>query len=150
MKDVLSPKDRKAIAAGLMDTYGAYLDGETFSVRVLGQSDSIAIKVTLDSHDHMSRHTFEISAASKSNGITLDQAFDLALDFLGFYLDRFFENNREDLLPLDYHAYDFGEYKVYARGDFTRPKLDDIADKILRNGEKVGEVPELDNLTKKL
>jgi len=139
MKEVLSPEDRRKIEETLQNTYGAKLNGEKFHVKVLGQSDSIVLKVRLESHDRMSCYTFDISAGATANKINLKQALDLALDFLGFYLDRFFENNREDLLPLDYHPYDFGEHTIYARGDYTRPKLDEMANQILRNGKKTDD-----------
>ncbi len=146
MKEVLDAEGRARIESLLMARYGSYLRGETFKVTALGQSDSIVLKVALESHDRMSRYTFDISAGSRSNGISLSEALDLALDFLGFYLDQFFEENREYLLPLDYQPYEFVDHTVYARGDFTRPKLDEMADRILREGRKI----ELDDPDPKL
>ena len=137
MKEILGKEDLRKIEDTLMSTYGAHLGNERFIVRVFGQSDSVLLRVQLDQFDGMSRHTFEINAPSKSNGLKLDQALDLALDFLGYYLDQFFEDNRELLLPLDYQEYEFGEHKVFARGDYTRPKLDELADRILREGKIV-------------
>ena len=81
----------------------------------------------------------EFRVALQENKLSELAARDLAVDYAEFYLDQFFDEDRELLLPLDFAAYEFGEFVVYARGDVTSPKLESWADAILEAGETVEE-----------
>ena len=136
-KEVIGRFEKERIEKTLKKRYGHYLRNEEFHVWVFGESDSVHLRMYLDSVDGMSRYSVEILVPLKANNFTLREAIDLSLDFLGYYLDQFFEENRELLLPLDYQRYQLGSSHVYAKGDFTRPKLDQLADQILMEGEKI-------------
>lgn len=136
-KEIIGKFEKERIEKTLYKRYAHYLGKESFKIWAFGESDSVHLRMYLDSDDGMSRYSVDILVPLGENRLTLREGFDLALDFLGYYLDQFFEENRELLLPLDYNKYNFGKEFVYAKGDFTKPKLDQLADEILTKGENI-------------
>ena len=134
MADMLSPEDARTLLGTLNARFGGRLESEAFSVRGRAEPDFVELSVAIDRPEGDGRYAFDIRASLVENGISQDQGRDLVVDFLGYYLELYFEGGRELLLPLDFQPHQFGEHVVHARGDVTSPRLDAMADEIIASG----------------
>ena len=132
----------KRIEAALRARHGRHLDDERFSVRAELNEGSVEVHLELSRLDQTFTYDMEATLQThEDGGLTSEQATDICLDFLDWYLGEYFSHSRELLLPLDWQPHRFGEFEVFARGDVSNPLLDDAANALLR-----GESPDLTSL----
>lgn len=137
MARLLAEEDKAALIEVLLERYGGYLDAERFIVDGRVEPGFVEATILLERLDGTRRYEMVFYVSLTDNKISEAEGRDLALDFAGYYLDLFFNSGREILLPLDFHEYEFGEFKVFARGDVTNPLLDALADEIIEKGETI-------------
>lgn len=130
----IPPEDCDRIAAALHARYAPRLRDERFAVTGRVEPGFVELAVALERLDRSQRYGMEFRAALAENRMGEEAARDLLLDFVGYYLDQYFEGGRDPLLPLDFQPYEMGSHVVYARGDVTFPLLDAEADRILDAG----------------
>ena len=129
----------------LMARHGRYLTDERLSLSARLEEGAVMLTLIIARLDGTSSHKMEAALeVPEDDSVSLSDACDLCLDFLDWFLDLYFGDNRETLLPMDWQAHQFGEHRIMARGDITNPTLDDAADAWLR-----GERPEIDPPPKK-
>ncbi|HOU53290.1 MAG TPA: hypothetical protein PLQ97_05115 [Myxococcota bacterium] len=129
-----SAEENAEVIRVLETRYGQHLRGEFFEVSGRMEPTFGEVIVTLANRQDTFRYRMEFRAALAENRLSQAEARDLLLDFVGYYLDQYFESGRDLLLPLDFQPYEMGEHVVYARGDVTNPTLDRMADEILDRG----------------
>jgi hypothetical protein len=140
-RPLLTAENASAIVATLETRHSRKLRDERFTVAARMEDRTVIVDLTLARLD--GTFDYEMQAAKtvpEDGSLTVAETLDLCLDFLDWYLARFFEEDRELLLPLDFQPHRFGEHDVLARGDVRNPLLDDAADAWLR-----GERPEIPN-----
>lgn len=134
-------EDCDRIVGALQSQYAARLRDERFTVSGRVEPGFVELTVHLERLDRSQRYWMEFRAALAENRMAEEAARDLLLDFVGYYLDQYFESGRDLLLPLDFQPYEMGSHVVYARGDITHPTLDGEADRILDAGIPLPETP---------
>jgi len=126
----------------LVGRHGRYLLDE--EIKITGRIEEGAVIVTaiLSRLDRTSSYQMEAAVElPEDDSVSLDDASDLCMDFIDWYLGQYFGDNRETLLPLDWQSHQFGEHKVLARGDVSNPILDEAADAWLRGERPDVELP---------
>ncbi len=139
-KPLLSNQNRTKILAVLSERHGSWLRNERFTISARRAGETVVAEVELASLDRT--FVYQLAAAlprDKYAGLEEDEALDLCLDFVDWYLGEFFASQREVLLPLDYQPHRFGDVEVLAKGELRNEFLDDAADAWLR-----GERPDVD------
>ena len=100
------------------------------------EEGSAVVVFVLERHDRTFRYEMACAkAVPDDDSESLTDTRDLCIDFLDWYIERYFAEGRELILPLDWQPHRFGDVEVLARGDVTNPTLDDAADAWLR-GER--------------
>jgi len=127
-------EENAEVVRALEIRYGQHLQGEFFEVSGRMEPTFGELVVTLADRRETIRYRMEFRAALAENRISQAEARELLLDFVGYYLDQYFDSGRELLLPLDFQPYEMGDHVVYARGYVTNPTLDRMADEILDRG----------------
>ncbi len=127
-------EDCDRIVGTLHSRYGSRLRDERFQVSGRVEPGFVELTVQLERLDQSQHYGMEFRAALAENRLGEEAARDLLLDFIGYYLDQYFEGGRDLLLPLDFQPYEMGSHVVYARGDVVYPLLDAEADRILDAG----------------
>jgi hypothetical protein len=123
----------------LVARHGRHLQEERIAVNGRVEEGAVRVDLTLARMDQTANYRMETAFELPENeSLSASEAGALCLDFLDWYLDQFFGDNRQTLLPLDWQAHTFGEHRIFARGDVTNPVLDEAADAWLR-----GELPEI-------
>lgn len=138
-RPLLTADTASTIVATLETRHSRKLRDERFTVTARMEDRTVIVDLSLARLDQT--FVYAMSAAKvvpEDGSLSVAETLDLCLDFLDWYLGRYFEEDRELLLPLDYQPHRIGEHEVLARGDEKRPLLDDAADAWLR-----GERPEL-------
>ena len=139
MPRLFSPEDADALLKVLYDRFGARLRDETFEVRGAVEPGFVEATLELGRTDGTSCYRMDFQVSLAANRLSEEEGRALLVDFIGFYLDQFFEGGREPLLPLDFHAYPFAGHVVHGRGDVTSPLLDSMADEIIERGERLAD-----------
>jgi hypothetical protein len=134
MARLFSSEDIVAVVDMLVTRYGRFLDHERFEVGGRLEPGFVELAVALVREDRTFRYDIEVRVPLARDGLTPSEGREVVLDFLGWYLDPYFASGRDTLLPLDYQPYEFGEHKVWARGDVSNPCLDELADEIIAAG----------------
>ncbi|HOE81440.1 MAG TPA: hypothetical protein PK329_00530 [Myxococcota bacterium] len=134
MAFIIPKEDCDKIIDVLAGNYGLRLKNERFNVTGRVEPTFVEIKVVLYKLDQTQSYWMEFRAALMENKMSEEEALDLILDFIGYYLDHYFDSHRDLILPLDFQPYEIGDGIVYARGDITNPSLDAEADRILEAG----------------
>jgi hypothetical protein len=136
MARLFAPEDEAAAVGELARRYAPSLQGEHFELGGRHEPGLVELKAALVRDDGTFRYEIEARAdlGDRQTGLTPAEGRELVLDFLGFYLDLYFEGGRDTLLPLDFQPYEVGNRVVYARGDTLNPLLDSLADRILAAG----------------
>ena len=134
MPRLFTREDATAAAASLDSRYAAHLGAERFEVGGRVEPGFVELTAVLANSDKTFRYEIEVRAAVGGKGVSQVEGRELVLDFLGYYLDQYFDGGRDVLLPLDFQPYQFGEHTVHARGDVTNPALDEVANRILEDG----------------
>lgn len=147
MARLFADEDRDAVLELLYQQYGAQLKGERFSLEGRVEPGLVEVTLILERTDRTFRYEMQFYVSLADNRVSEQEARDLVLDFIGYYLDLYFRNERDLLLPLDYQEYPFGEHRVFARGDITNPALDALADEIIETGRPISpDDPRLERL----
>ena len=137
MSKLFTDEEVAAILEILYSEFGHRLSGERFLLDGLVEPGLVRADLAIEKLDKTFRYDMSFYVSLAHNELSVQEARDLVLDFLGWYLERYFEEDRELLLPLDYQPYNFGEHTVFARGDVRNPYLDALADAIIEEGKKV-------------
>lgn len=116
-----------------------WLHSERFLIDGRVEPGFIGLDIAIAKNDESERYSMEFRVALEENHLTEAEGRDLAVDFAEFITQKYFDEGRDLLLPLDYQPYEFGDHVVYARGDLTHPKLDAWADAIIEAGMVVDE-----------
>lgn len=127
-------KETDEIVAALTKQYARSISGETFLVSGRFEPGFLHMEVELHRRDDSSGYLMQFRCALAENKIGQAEALDVTVDFVGWYLDQYFESSRELLLPLDFQPYNMGEKVVFACGDIDNPRLTKMADEILERG----------------
>ncbi|MEZ4269158.1 MAG: hypothetical protein R3F39_22610 [Myxococcota bacterium] len=140
-RPLLTAENASTIVAALEARHSRKLRDERFTVSARMEDRVVIVALSLARLDQTFLYDMEIAKAVPEDGsLSVAETLDLCMDFLDWYLGRYFEEERELLLPLDFQPHRIGEHEVLARGDVKNPMLDDAADAWLR-----GERPEVPN-----
>lgn len=134
MGRLFAEEDKAAVLDILLQRYAHRLQNERFVVDGRVEPGFVELRLILERNDGTFRYDMRFYASLKDNHISADEGRDLVIDFMGYYLDRYFRSNRQVMLPLEYLEFRFGEHKVFARGDVTNPRLEALADEIIEKG----------------
>lgn len=148
MGRIFTKEDIANIITLLAARHAVFLKDEHFEIGGRVEPGFLELTAAIVNSEDTFRYEMEIRVPLKAMDTLLDvsrdgrtgkepspsEARDIALDFLGYYLDEYFQSGRELLLPLDLQPFEFGEWTVWARGDITNPKLDRMADEIIAAG----------------
>jgi hypothetical protein len=138
-RPLLKPADSERILLALTQRHGRRLDGERFEVEGHLDGKLVVVALTLSNGSRTFVYRMEAAVSTEDRGVpTVDEAVDLCFDFLDWYLEEYFREARELLLPLDFQPHRFGDLEILARGDVHNEVLDELADAWLR-----GERPEV-------
>ncbi|NOZ01592.1 MAG: hypothetical protein GXP54_06855 [Deltaproteobacteria bacterium] len=134
MSGLFSNDRNRKVSDLLTSTWGNKLDDEIFKIKGRVEPGFVELSVSIEKRDRTFRYAMTFRAMLEENSIGVDEGLALVLDFLGHYLEQYFEADRELYLPLDFQSYEFGDHRVLARGDVTNPQLDEMADEIITRG----------------
>jgi len=135
MPSVFAPEDVASIVDALTVRHADRLGGDRFELGGRVEPGFVELSLAIFRDDRTFRYDIDVRVPlGEEHPLSNAEARDLALDFLGYYLDQYFRGGREILLPLDYQPYQLGDRTVWARGDVTNPKLDEMADEIIAAG----------------
>ena len=126
----------RRVVDALATRHGRLLRDERFDVGAHFEEGAVVAQVVLSSHDRSFRYEMQCAkSVPEDEAHSVQDALELCLDFLDWYLGEYFEQSRELLLPLDWQPHRFGDVEVMAKGDVRNPTLDEAADAWLR-GER--------------
>jgi hypothetical protein len=148
MPRLFSVEDVARVAGALAKRHAAWMEDEHFEIGGRVEPGFVELTAAIVKEDGTFRYDIEVrvplttpesmlkvgSAAHRAGDPSQDQARDMALDFLGSYLDEYFQKGRETLLPLDLCPFEHGDWTLWARGDVSNPRLDQMADEIIAAG----------------
>lgn len=137
MGKAFTEEELEAVEEILYSQFGHKMSGQRFVLAGVAEPGFVRLDLAIERLDGTFRYQMNFYVSLGRNGLSIQDGRDLALDFLGWYLEQYFQQDRGLLLPLDYHPYRFGKYTVFARGDVSNPYLDALADEIIAEGKKV-------------
>jgi hypothetical protein len=141
-RPLLTAETASTIVSTLETRHSRKLRDERFTVSARMEDRVVIVELLLARLDQTFLYEMSVAKPVPEDGsLSVAECLDLCLDFLDWYLGRYFEEDRDLLLPLDYQPHRIGEHEVLARGDVKNPLLDDAADAWLR-----GERPEIPNV----
>ena len=133
MKPVMDIETAARAIAVVNSKHGRWLKDEAFSVSATRRDTTVFVSLSLTRHDRSFDYQMQAAISIDDKNVHNDEeALDLGLDFLDWYLAEFFKSHRELLLPLDWQPHRFGDHEILAKGDVRNPELDDMADAWLR------------------
>ena len=136
MKQVMDIETAARAIAVINQKHGRWLKDEAFSISASRRDTALVVSLNLARHDRTFECQMQAAVVIDDRSVHNDEeALDMGLDFLDWYLAEFFKSQRELLLPLDWQPHQFGDHEILARGDVRNPKLDDLTDAWLR-GER--------------
>lgn len=138
----ISEFEAQRIAQLLMQRHTAHLaEDEWFEVEGYRTPDEVYTKMTLRNEDDSMVYPVECRIDLEYNNIKSQlQGQDLLLDFQDYYFGRYFEENRDLYLTIDWGAIQFDEFTLQARGQILNPKLDRLTDRFLAGDLSADEV----------
>ena len=151
MTDVLAPELARTIEGKLHALHRARLGDLRIRVDGRREESRVIVRFTVARPDKTLHYPMEagvpLSDESEDERVRekdatkqIEKAMWLAVDFLGFYLEKYLASGREVMLPLDWKAMRFADDVVYARGWERNLALEEAGDAWLA-GEAVS-VPE--------
>jgi hypothetical protein len=145
-KPLIDPTYRNKVLTLMHERHAGSLRNERFDLEVRREGDEAVVCLTLKSDDRTSVYTMEAAIErSKYLAMSEPQAIDICLDFLDWYVDEYFREERDAFLPLDWKSHTYGDVEVLARGDLRNEFLDEAADAWLR-----GERPDVETAWKQI
>mgnify|MGYP001032711785 CR=1 FL=1 len=133
---IIDLEQARRIVDALNTRHGRMLREERFSVSGRLEEGSVVVTLVLERHDRTFRYEMSCAkAVPEDESQSMMDTVDLCLDFLDWYIAKYFEEERALILPLDWQKHRFGDIDLLARGDVRNPELDDAADAWLR-GER--------------
>lgn len=137
---VLAPAYRTKVLSLLHDRHKAALRDETFTLEAVREHGDVLVTLTLAKRDQTQVYTMQaVISRDKYSALSEEQALDLTIDFLDWYVGEYLREDRDVFLPLDWKMHVFGDLEVMARGEVRNAFLDDAADAWLR-----GERPDVE------
>lgn len=129
----LSTYQTERITEALHIRHEAYLQkGERFEVSGYVSQDEVYTKMVLHNEDDTFYYPVECRIDPIHAGIDkVDEALDLLLDFQDYYFGRYFAEDRDIFLSIDWAEYDFEDTKLQAKGQIFNRQLEQIADDLL-------------------
>ncbi len=138
MNDALKKWDRITeirVIDHLEDDYGHRLEGEHFELAGHDGPDEARLALAIDRDDGSYSHRIEVRASLDGNGYaSLAEGRDLALDVLGWVLEKYFGDGRRWRIPLDWTEVRFAGKTAYLRGERRNLEAERLAEELL--GEK--------------
>ena len=131
--------EAEQIASLLQERHGKYLkEDEFFEVSGYTSYGEVFTQVTLRNRDESFFYPVECRVELAEIELNEEGARDLLLDFQDYYFGRFLSEGRDIFLTIDWSAYQFDVWTLYARGQILNRKLERLADLWLA-GEGVSE-----------
>jgi hypothetical protein len=109
--------------------------GEEFQVRGWVQDEVVYATLTLRNQDESLHYPMEARLDVADSEQLPEDALDVLLDFLDYYVGQYLERDRDVYLTIDWSEVRFGESVLQARGQVLNLKLERMADEILARGE---------------
>jgi hypothetical protein len=128
----ISKFEAERIAEALHIRHDAYLqEGESFEVSGYVSEREIYITMLLHNQDDSFYYPVECRVDPKAIGLKAPDALDLVLDFQDYYFGRYFREERDLYLSIDWTEVDFDDKTIQAKGQIINRKLESMADSLL-------------------
>ncbi len=124
----------REIESALTSQFAGHIAGEQFIVSGRFEPGFLHLDVALRRRDETFAYEMQFRCALAENKLSEAESLDVTVDFVGWYLEQYFESGRDLILPLDFQPCNMGENIVYACGDIDNPMLTRMADEILERG----------------
>jgi hypothetical protein len=121
-RPLLTAETASTIVSTLETRHSRKLRDERFTVSARMEDRVVIVELLLARLDQTFLYEMSVAKPVPEDGsLSVAECLDLCLDFLDWYLGRYFEEDRDLLLPLDYQPHRIGEHEVLARGDVKNP-----------------------------
>ena len=116
-----------------MQKHASYLsEDEWFEISGYRAKREVSISITLRNKDDSLHYPVECRMDLDSNPVAGPVAAqDVLLDFQDYYFSRYFEEDRDLYLPIDWANMQFERYTLQARGQILNAKVEDLADLLM-------------------
>lgn len=136
----LSKYETKRIAEALHVRHEAYLqEGERFELSGHVAKNEIYVQMLLHNADDSFYYPVECRLDPAEALLKVNDALDLALDFLDYYFGRYFREERDVFLAIDWTVYDFEDKKIQAKGQIQNLKLEQMAEDWIQKNKTAKE-----------
>ncbi len=138
----ISEFEAQRIAQLLMQHHAAHLaEDEWFEVEGYRTPDEVYTKMTLRNEDDSMVYPIECRIDLEYNGIKSQlQGQDLLLDFQDYYFGRYFEEDRDLYVTIDWGNIQFDDYTLQVRGQIRNLKVERLTSRFLAGDLSAEEV----------
>lgn len=129
----MSEFEANRIAQMLMQRHASYLNEEEyFEVSGHRSKEEVYTTVTLTNQDNSLHYPVECRMDLTVNPVAGPVAAqDVLLDFQDYYFGRYFEEDRDIYLTIDWSAVQFDNYTLQTKGQISNPKVEQLADRLM-------------------
>lgn len=142
--ETLTADERKRIRNAIEFRFEGYLrPGEGLNIEAEKDEEYVFSEITLEAADDSLQVELEAAILAADQGVEEfaepDEALDLAFEFLKVRLYDYFQKNRSEHFHVDWRHYTVQQTDVRFRGRVRKPELEERADKLLEEGEEMGQ-----------
>ena len=129
----MSEFEARRIAQTLMQRHASYMaDDEWFEVSGHRSKEEVHTTVALRNEDDSLNYPVDCRMDLTSNPVAGPlEGQEVLLDFQDYYFGRFFEEDRDIYLTIDWSNIQFDKYTLQAKGQIRNPKVEKIADQFI-------------------
>lgn len=129
----MSEFEANRIAQSLMQRHTSYLsEEEWFEVSGRRSKEEVHTTVTLRNQDDSLLYPVECRMDLAINPVAGPVAAqEVLLDFQDHYFNRFFEEDRDIYLTIDWSEIQFDNYTFQTRGQIQNPKIDKLTEQLI-------------------
>jgi hypothetical protein len=109
------------------------VENEVFQANALIYQTEIVLVVTLSKPKSPRTQNIYASMDYTKEQTSINEAIYHLVDSVGYYLEEYFESNREVSLPDAWTKYEINEKTVYLKGDTVNISLEKIGSNIIEN-----------------
>jgi hypothetical protein len=112
--------------------YISYIRQRDLRIAVDADEDYAFATVTLASDDKAFYYPVEGKIAHLRQNLSPKEAVLLLLDFIDLYFERYFKEDEETMIPIDWCQFDFEGVELLVRGQIKNLKAENEADLLLQ------------------
>jgi hypothetical protein len=133
--EFLNQDDLEALAKSMESKYAMALKGRRFNIEAEVKGRGVFVKVILSNQDKSYYYPVEARVLYEQEEMQRGEAALFLIDYIDAYFDEYLNQENEDIyLPIDWADFQYEAIDFQMRGQILNLKLEEMAERLLRDG----------------